>query len=68
MEWPSRVNPNTVDGAPLAYFEYGYDAAGRIAEVLRENGNVVYYGYDDAGRPAYLRRMRALRRRGSGSN
>lgn len=38
------------DGAPLAYFEYTYDPAGRITKVLREDGNVIYYGYDNADR------------------
>ena len=39
------------DGAPLAYFEYNYDAASRITSIgLSGAARYVYYTYDDADR------------------
>lgn len=38
------------NGAPLVYFEYQYDAAGRITSIGREAGVDIYYTYDNADR------------------
>jgi hypothetical protein len=38
------------DGTAVAYFDYGWDAAGRILRIAREDDLVVYYGYDDVDR------------------
>jgi RHS repeat-associated protein len=38
------------DGTAVAYFDYGWDAAGRIMRIAREDDLVVYYGYDDVDR------------------
>ena len=34
----------------LIYFNYGYDAASRIAKIVREAGKTIYYSYDGADR------------------
>jgi YD repeat-containing protein len=38
------------DGTAVAYFDYGWDAAGRITRIAREADLVVYYQYDDVDR------------------
>ena len=38
------------NGAPLAYFDYQYDAASRITGCRREDGTQIYYQYDPASR------------------
>jgi YD repeat-containing protein len=40
----------TSAGLPIAYFDYGRDAAGRITKIGREGNLAVYYGYDSVDR------------------